>query len=677
MFKSMETAIEASGILVYAIDLVTHEIVYINNKGKETFGSVLGKICYKTLQKNQESPCSFCPMNKEGIPPISIPLESTFQWINKNSINNEHYMFISHITQWKNRKINMQMGINITKEKELEEKNLEEKDNFISFFKTLINSTLEGIIVYDENLNCIQSNSITSKLLDYENDEILGKNIFDFIAPAYFLSIEKIIQNNNQTVHEIELVKKDRSILPVHLRIKELLLMGKKIRIVAIIDISEEKRKEKKILELAQYDSLTKIPNRSLFKEQLNLMIKRNERNGFYGAILFIDLDHFKMVNDTKGHNIGDIVLIETTKRIQKVLRKTDILSRLGGDEFIIALDLNKKNKENTINNVNFVADRILEEIKEPYLIFDFDFRLTASIGIVLFKDGKHSIDELMSFADTAMYNAKENGKNKYIYFDPKLQQIIEKKADLTKCLRDAIENEKMVVYYQLQILSKDNEDKIIGVEALIRWDDKEKGIIGPDQFIPLAEETGLIIPLGIWIIKEVMKQLKKWENDPIKKEWRISINISYKQFEQDNFLDILTLLIEEYKINTSKLRLELTENLLIKDTQNVLSKINQLHKMGITLSIDDFGTGYSSLAYLKQLSINELKIDQSFIQDLVIDPNDLIIVETMLSIGNKFNLEVIAEGVETKEQHNKLISMGCTLFQGYLFGKPSLPKFL
>ena len=678
MFKSMETAIDASGILVYSIDLETNEIIYANKNAKDTFGNVVGKTCYKVLQKNQKNPCSFCPITNQLTTSFPHSLESTYQWANKNSLNNEHYMFISHITKSEdNRKVNMQLGINITKEKVLEEKILEEKDNFITFFKTLINSTLEGIMVYDENLNCFQTNTIAPKLLSYKNDEMINKYLFDFIAPSSFNLIKNIIHEHNQEVYEVELLTKKGLILPVNLRIKELTLLGKKIKIVAIIDISEEKRKEKMILELAQYDSLTKIANRSLFKKQLLTMAKRNRRSNSYGAILFIDLDHFKMVNDTKGHNIGDMVLIETTKRIQKVLRQTDLLSRLGGDEFIIALDLNQSNKEDVINNVNFVAEKILEEIKKPYLISSFDLRLTASIGIVLFKDENQKIEDLMSFADTAMYNAKENGKNKYSYFDPQLQQIIKEKADLTKCLRDAIENEKMAVYYQLQILTKNNQDKIIGVEALIRWKDKEKGIISPDQFIPLAEETALIIPLGNWIIKEVMKQLKEWENDSIKKDWRISINISYRQFEQENFLEILTSLIEEYKINPSKLRLELTENLLIKDTQNVLRKINHLHKMGITLSIDDFGTGYSSLAYLKQLSINELKIDQSFIRDLVVDPNDSIIVETMLSIGSKFNLEVIAEGVETKEQHSKLSSMGCNLFQGYLFGKPSLPKFL
>ena len=400
-------------------------------------------------------------------------------------------------------------------------------------------------------------------------------------------------------------------------------------------------------------------------------MIKRVSRDKAYGALLFIDLDHFKLINDTKGHDIGDIVLVETAKRIKNCIRQIDIASRLGGDEFVVALEIEENDEDKVIDSMTIVANKILEEIKKPYLIHNFDFRLTASIGIMLFKDSNHKLDELMKFADTAMYNAKEKGRNRYSYFDPKLQALLEQKADLAKHLREAIDKKMMFLNYQLQIISHNKEDKVVGVEALVRWNDPKKGIIGPNLFIPIAEETGLIIPLGNWILKEVMIQLKQWEEDEIKKDWRISVNVSYRQFEQDNFVHKLKSLIEKYKINPSKLRLEITENLLIKDTQNIINKISELSLIGVTISIDDFGTGYSSLAYLKQLSIDELKIDQSFIKDILTDSNDLVIVETMLSIGKKFNLEIIAEGVETKEQYEKLVSMGCSYFQGYFFGKP------
>ena len=277
-----------------------------------------------------------------------------------------------------------------------------------------------------------------------------------------------------------------------------------------------------------------------------------------------------------------------------------------------------------------------------------------------------------MKFADTAMYASKANGRNRFSYFDPVLQYLVEEKAHLFEKLHKAIEKESMVLYYQPQISIENEKSQIIGMEALIRWNSDK--IVPPSDFIPLAEETGLIIPLGEWILIKVFEQMKIWEKDLIKKEWQVSVNISYKQFEKSEFLDLLKSLIEKYQINPTKLKLELTESLLIKNTKENLNKIKEINELGICLSIDDFGTGYSSLSYLKQLSISELKIDQSFIQDIVIDSNDFIIVETILSIGNKFNLKVVAEGVETKEQYEKLLSMGCSFFQGYLFGRPNLP---
>ena len=678
MYNDMEIILESTGALVYIIDLATYEILYANNISKEEFGDVIGKTCYKVLQKNQDSPCGFCPLQQQDINPLLLPIGTVYSWENENSINHKHYLFTDRIIEWSDkRKVKVQVGIDITKQKQLELQLLKEKNDFIDSFEILINSTIEGLIIYDENKYCIKTNSVAPKLLGYSKEEMIGKYALDFIAPSSQEFVKRVIQNHNQEMYEAEMIRKDGSTFPVILRGRDLVLLDKKIRVSAIIDASDIKAKEKEILQLAQYDSLTKLPNRLLLKELLSAMIKRVNRDKAYGALLFIDLDHFKLINDTKGHDIGDIVLVETAKRIKNCIRQIDIASRLGGDEFVVALEIEENEEDKVIDSMTIVANKILEEIKKPYLIHNFDFRLTASIGIMLFKDSNHKIDELMKFADTAMYNAKEKGRNRYSYFDPKLQAILEQKADLAKHLREAIDKKMIFLNYQLQIISQNEEDKVVGVEALVRWNDPKKGIIGPNLFIPIAEETGLIIPLGNWILKEVMIQLKQWEEDEIKKDWRISVNVSYRQFEQDNFVHKLKSLIEKYKINPSKLRLEITENLLIKDTQNIINKISELSLIGVTISIDDFGTGYSSLAYLKQLSIDELKIDQSFIKDILTDSNDLVIVETMLSIGKKFNLEIIAEGVETKEQYEKLVSMGCSYFQGYFFGKPVNPNLL
>ena len=673
MLESMEAIVENTGALVYVIDLNTYEVIYANKKCIEEFGNVLNKTCFKVLQKGQKEPCSFCPVHKQKILPSLLTFGKTFEWENINSINNHHYMFTDRIIKWKDgRKVKVQIGIDITNQKELEKQILKEKDDFINSFKILIDSTLEGLIIYDENKYCIRVNAVAPKLLGYTEDEMIGRHGLDFIAPSSYDFVKSAIQINDQKPYEAEMIRKDGSIFPAILRGRDLILLNKKIRVSAIIDISDIKLKEKKILELAHYDSLTSLPNRLLLKDLLTFMVKRIDRNNSYGALLFIDLDHFKMVNDTKGHDIGDIVLIETAKRIQNAVRQDDITARLGGDEFVVLLEISNNNENEVINEINHIAQKILDEIRKPYLISNYDFRLSVSIGIALFNNSNNSIDELMKFADTAMYHAKENGKNNYSYFDPSLQQKMEEKVNLLERLNNAIEKEMMVLHYQPQLTFKNGKNEIIGVEALIRWIDPIHGIIPPNNFIPLAEETNLIIPLGEWILKKAIEQIKIWENDSLKKDWRISVNISSKQFEKDNFSDLLKSLINQYKIEPKKLRLELTESLLIKNTKRNLEKIQELYNLGITLSIDDFGTGYSSLSYLKQLSINELKIDQSFIRDLVIDSNDFIIVETIISIGNKFNLDVIAEGVETQEQYEKLLAMGCTHFQGYLFAKPT-----
>ncbi|MCT7912134.1 EAL domain-containing protein [Arcobacter lacus] len=548
MFNEMETIIESTGALIYVIDLSNYKIIYANKKSKEEFGEIIGKTCYEVLEKDLKSPCPFCPLQQQKINLIDIPIGTTYEWENKNSINHKHYLFTDKIIEWSDgRKVKVQIGIDITKQKEL----------------------------------------------------------------------------------------------------------------------------EKEISQLAYYDSLTGIPNRLLLRELLIQMIKEIKRLNSYGALLFIDLDYFKIINDTKGHNIGDIVLIETTKRIKSILRENDIVARLGGDEFIVAMKFPNNDENLVVNYINEISTKLLKEIRKPYLIHDFDFRLSASVGIVLFRNDSYSIDELMKFADTAMYNSKEKGKDRFSYFNPKLQQIIEQKADLTQKLRNAIENKEMIIHYQPQISYENNQNKIVSVEALVRWKDAKKGLLFPEKFISLADETNLIVPLGELVFEEVLMQLKQWQNDPIKKDWKISINISYKQFQEKSFYNFLKSQIEKYEIEPNKIKLELTENLSIKNTQEILDKIKQLNNLGINLSIDDFGTGYSSLAYLKQLSINELKIDKSFIKDLPNNLNDSIIVETILSIGNKFNLNVVAEGVETQEQYEKLLSMGCKHFQGFLFKKP------
>ena len=543
----METIVNHTGALVYVIDLQSYEIIYANNRCKEEFGNVVGKTCYKVLQKDENSPCHFCPMQK-NTNASAYEIGTIYEWENKNSINGRTYLFNDRIAEWEDkRKVKIQIGVDITVQKELEEK----------------------------------------------------------------------------------------------------------------------------ISKLAYYDMLTNLPNRDSLKIHIQQAISNSIENRKYNSIIFLDIDNFKHVNDIKGHDVGDMVLLETKKRIQECLHREDILGRPGGDEFVILTKINSQSKQDTLQMTKALAKKILKTLQKPYLISDYTFFMSASIGIVIFNDDTSSCTELMNFADSALHNAKSNGKNKFSFFDPKLQDAIIEKAKLTDEMRLAIQNKEFTLYYQPQFYLQKTK-QIIGLEALIRWNHSTRGVISPADFIPVAEASGLIIELGKWILEEGVKQLSAWQKDSIKKNWRLSVNVSIRQFETDSFIENLQQILKTYKINPNLLRLELTENLLISDIDRALEKLFQLKDMGVSISIDDFGTGYSSLAYLKTLPIDELKIDQSFICDIVTDANDEIITQTIISIGQKFGLDVIAEGVETQEQLDKLIAMGCNLFQGYFFQKPS-----
>ncbi|MCK9455640.1 EAL domain-containing protein [Sulfurimonas sp.] len=434
--------------------------------------------------------------------------------------------------------------------------------------------------------------------------------------------------------------------------------------------MTEQKKLEAEVLRLLNYDSLTNLVNRNFLNFFITKSIERSAKTSLYSALLFINLDNFKGVNNKCGNRIGDRLLVESANIIKKSLQKKDVISRVGGDEFVVLVETQEKDETHVIKIFAKTTQIILENLKNLCVIDKYEFYISASIGIKLFNNNIASADELMLHANNAMCNAKRNGKNTFCFFDPKLQKMMEDKIKLTYSLKEAIEKDLMSLYYQTQIFTKKKE-KIVGVEALIRWNHPARGMISPADFIPLAEESGLIVPLGEWIIDEVCKQINIWKSDEIKKHWRISINVSSKQFELDSFVTTIKNIVDKNDINPTMIRLELTESLLIKNIDKVLDTLHKLKEMGFSLSIDDFGTGYSSLSYLKKLPINELKIDQSFIRDLTLDINDEIITKTIISIGEQFGLEVIAEGVETKEQYKKLVEIGCEYFQGYLFSKP------
>lgn len=665
MNNSLTLILDNTGVLVYVIDVETFEILFANQRCKEEFGEITGCTCYHVLQDKQTEPCEFCPIrDKNSSQKIEVGV--TYQWENQNSINNRFYLYNDRIIQWTDgRIVKVQVGIDITNEKELQTQLSSKNQEILETFQALSNATIEGLIIYDQEKLCIYANEQVCSLFDYTHEEMIGRTALSFVAPQSKELVSTVIKNTTQLPYESWMIRKDGSLFPAILRGQDMLLSGKQIRVSAILDISDLRKKEDEILHQALYDTLTQLPNRRYLTNTLQHLLQESKRKQISAALLFFDLDHFKNVNDTKGHTIGDKVLIETAQRISKTIRSTDLVARIGGDEFVILLD----DINEFTTNILQIAENILDVIRQPYYIGNYTFMLSASIGAILFKGDQYSIETLLQYADSAMYHAKETGRNTIKFFNPLLQKKLEKKASILHKLHLALEQNQMELYYQKQIFGEHKE--IVGVEALIRWNDPEQGLISPNEFIPLAEESNCIIVLGEWILREAFSKLKLWENDIERSQWQLSINISIKQFERNNFIQIVQTLLHEIGCDATKIRFELTENLLIKGTKDTLRKIYALKKLGISLSIDDFGTGYSSLSYLSRLPVDELKIDKRFIKRLLHHQSDKTIVETIITIGKHFGMDVVAEGVETEIQYKMLLDLGCSHFQGYLFAKP------
>lgn len=434
------------------------------------------------------------------------------------------------------------------------------------------------------------------------------------------------------------------------------------------LDIARRKKAEEEIEQLAFYDHLTNLPNRRLFQDRLKQSFATSSRHKFYGALLFIDLDNFKALNDSKGHNIGDELLIKVARRLQECAREGDTIARIGGDEFVVILDNLSSNSEQAASMAEAVGEKFLNALNKPYQLTDYEYRGTASIGVSLFHHQEFSTEELLRRADTAMYQAKSKGQNILRFYDPAMQAALEARMQLETDLQLGLSDNQFRLFYQPQV---DQNGNIFGAESLIRWQSPLKGLVPPIQFIPLAEETGLILPMGQWVLETACDQLKIWESDPRKAELQLAINVSARQFHQPNFVEhVLETLIKK-SINPSKIKLELTESVVLEDINTVITKMHALRQAGVKFAMDDFGTGYSSLSYLTQLPISQLKIDQSFVRNIGVKHGDSVIVQTIIGMAENLGMSVIAEGVETQEQYEFLKQNGCTLFQGYLFGKP------
>ena len=435
-----------------------------------------------------------------------------------------------------------------------------------------------------------------------------------------------------------------------------------------LIDITQRKSAEADIEQLAFYDPMTGLPNRRLLLDRLQQALAARARNERLGAVLFIDLDNFKSLNDTVGHDVGDLLLQQVARRLLTCVRAGDTVARLGGDEFVVMLGDLSANPEEAARQAEHVGEKILLALAPPSMLAGREHHSTACIGVTMFRDHREIVEDLLKRADLAMYRAKEAGRNTLRFFDPQMQAAVTARAALEADLRSGVKESQFVLYYQPQV---DREGRVTGAEALVRWQHPQRGLISPTEFIPLAEESGLIQPLGQWVLETVCAQLVAWSARPETAHLRVAMNVSAREFRHPEFVSRVLDVINRSGADPKLLMLEFTESLLVDDMEGTITKMNALRARGGAFSLDDFGTGYSSLSYLKHLPLDQLKIDKSFVRDVLTDSSDAAIARTILDLGQSLGLAVIAEGVETEEQQSFLARHGCRAFQGFHFGRP------
>ena len=534
--------------------------------------------------------------------------------------------------------------------------------------------TEEGILITDDKLVILRVNRAFTRITGYTSSEAVGQSTRLLQSgrhdEVFYRQMWEEIQSNHRWQGELWNRRKNGEIYSERLVISAVLDKDGQVSnyVGSFNDITEHKISEEKIHQLAFFDPLTGLPNRRLLLDRLGRALAMSRRHQRYGAILMIDLDNFKTLNDTQGHNMGDMLLTQIGKRIHACVRADDTVSRTGGDEFVVLLEGLHEDLKSAANLAEHVAEKIRLTLAQTINLGHLDYESSGSIGITMFDVENVNIDELLRRADMAMYQAKAMGKNNVRFFDPSMQAALEFRTAMESDLRHALLHQQFILHYQLQVSALGDP---IGAEVLLRWRHPVRGLVSPLDFIPLAEETGLILPIGLWVLETACKQIAIWASDPIKSGMQLAVNVSARQFRHPGFVDDVTRILEETTANPILLKLELTESVVLEDVSIVIEKMQAIKKLGVGFSMDDFGTGYSSLSYLQRLPLTQLKIDRSFVQNLPDDVNNANIVRTIINLGASLDLNVIAEGVETEQQRDFLLQAGCQAYQGYLFCKP------
>jgi diguanylate cyclase (GGDEF)-like protein/PAS domain S-box-containing protein len=532
----------------------------------------------------------------------------------------------------------------------------------------------EGIVIVGADKRILRVNRAFTEITGYTTEDIMGKTPDQLRSgehdDAFYQAIWDRIAGEGSWKGEIWYRRKCGELYPSWFNAAAVKRENGEIThyVATLIDLTERKAAEKRIERLAFYDPLTQLPNRRLFLDRLQQALAGCARSGRKGALLFIDLDNFKILNETASHDVGDQLLVEVARRIAGCVRNGDTVARLGGDEFVVLLEELSENLGEAAAQTEEIAERALSALGSPYTIAGRAHDSTASIGVTLFIDAVDSLDELLKQADIAMYQAKSAGRNALRFFDPGMQGALAARTALEAALRLAIRDRQFVLHYQPQV---DGAGRFIGAEALLRWRCPERGLVAPGEFIPLAEETGLILPIGQWVLEAACSQLVDWADDPRARELPLSINVSARQFRQPDFVDQVRRTLERAGAPAAKLKLELTESLVIDDVEGTIEKMRALKRLGVGFSMDDFGTGYSSLSYLTRLPLDQIKIDRSFVRNLPDSANDAAVSQTIITLAKSLGLAVIAEGVETEAQRRFLASQGCPTYQGFLFSPP------
>ena len=532
----------------------------------------------------------------------------------------------------------------------------------------------EAVLITDATSKILRVNKAFEEITGYSAAEIIGNNLNTLDSEhhdaAFYKAMWSELRQSGKWVGEIWDMRKSGELYPKNMTITAVYGDNQEITnyVSVFTDIAQRKQSEDEIHQLAFYDPLTELPNRRLLVDRLQQALEKSLRSGRYGALLFLDLDHFKIVNDTKGHAIGDLMLIEVAARLKTFSRKVDTVARLSGDEFVLVLEELSEQLDDAATQAELVAEKISAELSQVYTLGDHQCYTTPSIGINLFLGHQDDIDVLFRNADVAMYQAKAAGRNAIRFFDPQMQIALEVRSSLEADLRQALDQQQLSLYYQIQV---DSQRRPLGAEVLLRWEHPVRGLVFPDQFIPMAEETGLIVPIGLWVLETACAQIKKWQRDAATKDLTLAVNVSAKQLREPDFTGQVQRALHEAGVNPSLLKLELTESIVLENFEDAIDLMKKLKSLGVGFSLDDFGTGQSSLKYLKKLPLDQIKIDRSFVRDIVSDPNDATIVNTIIVMSKAMGLDVIAEGVETEAQRQFLDLHGCPKFQGYLFSKP------